>query len=255
MSKAKLKALGMMACLTIMALGASACRQDMHDNPKYKPYREGANRQLPEGTVSRGSLDLNPAGPKLTQAAAAATTASGAQAGTSPTPVAVPQGEDGFPFKLSENPEEKRAQLKAILDRGENRFNISCLPCHGKLGDGNGMIVQRGFKRPPSYHEARLQNAPSSYFYDVITNGFGQMSNYADQLTPEDRWKVIAYIRVLQLSQRADVAKLAENVKQEVESKIEEAAKKKEEHKNGGHGGSESGKTAPGSASSGGHSN
>lgn len=118
------------------------------------------------------------------------------------------------------------------------------------------MIVQRGFKRPPSYHEARLQNAPSSYFYDVITNGFGQMSNYADQLTPEDRWKVIAYIRVLQLSQRADVAKLAENVKQEVEAKIEEAAKKKEEHKNGGHGGSEGEKKAPSLApASGGHSN
>ncbi len=262
MSKAKLKTIGSMACLMvclmIVALGASACRQDMHDNPKYKPYREGGMRQLPEGTVSRGSLDLNPAGPKLTQAAAAATTA---QASTSPTPVAVPQGEDGFPFMLSENPEEKKGQLKAILDRGESRFNISCLPCHGKFGDGNGMIVQRGFKRPPSYHEARLQNAPSSYFYDVITNGFGQMSNYADQLTPEDRWKVIAYIRVLQLSQRADMTKMAENVKQEVETKIEESAKKKEEHKNGGHGGGEGEKAAPGStkpvgpASSGGHSN
>jgi len=230
----------------------SACRQDMHDNPKYKPYREGANRQLPEGSVARGSLDMNPAAPKVTQAAAPA--ASIASASASPTPAAVPQGENGFPFKLSDNPEEKKAQLKAILDRGENRFNISCLPCHGKLGDGNGMIVQRGFKRPPSYHEARLQNAPSSYFYDVITNGFGQMSNYADQLTPEDRWKVIAYIRVLQLSQRADVATLNENVKHEVETKIEEAAKEKEKHKSGAHGGGEGEKKAPAPAS-GGHSN
>ena len=98
-------------------------------------------------------------------------------------------------YKLSDNPEEKKTQLRAILDRGENRFNISCLPCHGKLGDGNGMIPQRGFRRPPSYHEARLQNAPTSHFYDVMTNGFGQMPSYADQLTPEDRWKVIAYIR------------------------------------------------------------
>jgi len=252
MLKANLKAFGIVACL-IAAFAVSACRQDMHDNPKYKPYREGANRQLPDGVVARGALELNPAGPKLTQAAAPA--AANAQPGASPTP-AVPSGEDGFPFKLSENPEEKKKQLKAILDRGENRYRISCLPCHSPLGDGNGMIVQRGFKRPPSYHEARLQAAPSSYFYDVITNGFGQMSNYADQLTPEDRWKVIAYIRVLQLSQRADVAKLAENVKSEVETKIEETARKKEEHKSGGHGGGEGEKKAPASApASGGHSN
>ncbi|MEP7338412.1 MAG: cytochrome c [Acidobacteriota bacterium] len=253
MLKAKLKPIGIVTCLMMAMLGASACRQDMHDNPKYKPYREGANRQLPDGVVARGSLDMNPAGPKMTQAAAAVATAStdaNAQASTSPTPAAVPQGEDGFPFKLSDDPEQKKKDLMAILNRGENRFNISCLPCHGKLGDGNGMIVQRGFKRPPSYHEARLQNAPSSYFYDVITNGFGQMSNYADQLAPEDRWKVIAYIRVLQLSQRADVNKLAEKEKQEVEAEITEAAKGKQ--KGGGHGGT----TAPASApASGGHSN
>jgi mono/diheme cytochrome c family protein len=260
MLKAKLtpqrrKTIGIVACLLMAVLGASACRQDMHDNPKYKPYREGANRQLPDGVVARGSLDMNPAGPKLTQAAAAAgaSASANAQASTSPTPVAVPQGEDGFPFKLSDNPEEKKTQLRAILDRGENRFNISCLPCHGKLGDGNGMIPQRGFRRPPSYHEARLQNAPSSYFYDVVTNGFGQMPSYADQLTPEDRWKVIAYIRVLQLSQRADVNdanKPAGHIKQEVETKISEAAKEKQ--KGGGHGGTAAPASAP---APGGHSN
>jgi len=103
-----------------------------------------------------------------------------------------PTGEDGFPFAVN----------KAILDRGENRYNISCLPCHGVLGDGNGMIALRGIRRPPSYHDERLRQAPTSYYYDVITNGFGAMSNYADQLTPEDRWKVIAWIRVLQASQR-----------------------------------------------------
>jgi hypothetical protein len=118
------------------------------------------------------------------------------------------------------------------------------------------MIPQRGFRHPPSYHEARLQNAPTSYFYDVMTNGFGAMPSYADHLTPEDRWKVIAYIRVLQLSQRADINKLAGNVKQEVETKIGEAAKEKQ--KGGGHGSAEShgGTAAPASApASGGHSN
>jgi mono/diheme cytochrome c family protein len=256
-------------CLLPFAFLSSGCRQDMHDNPKYKPYREGANRQVPDGALARGSLDMNPAAPKVGQAAAppapagsATSPSAGAQA--SPTPAPIPTGEDGFPFKLSGNSEERKAQLKAILDRGENRFNISCLPCHGKLGDGNGMIPQRGFRHPPSYHEERLQKAPSSHFYDVMTNGFGAMPSYADQLTPEDRWKVIAYIRALQLSQRADLAKLAENVKQDVETKIEEAAKKKEEHKNGGHAGGEGEKRAsvslPNSAqssaqSSGGHSN
>jgi len=227
-------------CLLPFAFLSTACRQDMHDNPRYEAYEDGANRQLPEGTVARGSLDLNPSAPKVTLQQVAANGQAAVAAGQpSPTPVAIPTGEDGFPFQLSENSEERKAQLKAILDRGESRFNISCLPCHGKLGDGNGMIVQRGFRRPPSYHEERLQKAPSSYFYDVMTNGFGAMSSYSDQLTPEDRWKVVAYIRALQLSQRATLADLGEGVKSDVESKIREAASKKGEgqpaHTSGGH--------------------
>ncbi|HEX9000183.1 MAG TPA: cytochrome c [Blastocatellia bacterium] len=247
MLKAKSKTIGLVTCLMMGVFGLSACRQDMHDNPKYKAYRDGGMRQIPEGVVARGSLDLNPSAPKVTVPAPLASPSPGA----SPAAAPVPTGEDGFPFKLSENPEERKTQLAAILDRGENRYNISCLPCHGKLGDGNGMIVQRGFKRPPSYHEERLRKAPSSYYYDVVTNGFGAMSSYTDQLTPEDRWKVIAYIRVLQLSQRATLSELAENVKQEVEKKAEEAASKKGNQAGGAHGG-----TAPTSApASGGHSN
>jgi mono/diheme cytochrome c family protein len=250
MLKAKPKTVGILACLMFGAFGVSACRQDMHDNPKYKAYRDGGMRQLPEGVVARGSLNLNPAAPKVTVPAPQATPA-GAQASASPAPQPIPTGEDGFPFTLSENPEERKAQLTAILDRGENRYNISCLPCHGAFGDGNGMIVQRGFKRPPSYHEERLRKAPSSYFYDVMTNGFGQMSSYTDQLTPEDRWKVIAYIRVLQLSQRATLSELAENVKQDIEKKAEEAASRK-----GNSAGGAQGSTAPASAPApGGHRN
>jgi mono/diheme cytochrome c family protein len=199
-------------CLLSFAFLLSGCRQDMHDNPKYKPYREGSIRQLPEGAVARGSLALNPSAPKIGAApsqTAQAAPATGTQPGTASTAAQpVPSGEDGFPFKVT----------KEILDRGENRFNISCSPCHGKLGDGDGMIVLRGFRRPPSYHEERLRKAPSSYFYDVITNGFGAMSNYADQLTPEDRWKVIAWIRVLQYSQNANYSELPEDDKKKIEN-------------------------------------
>jgi len=175
----------------------------MHDNPRYEAYEEGSHRELPEGTIARGALALNPSAPRLDPAKASATPAATPAPGTPGAPAtpaaagapavpSTPTGEDGFPFVVT----------KAILDRGENRYNISCLPCHGVLGDGNGVIALRGIRRPPSYHDERLRQAPTSYYYDVITNGFGAMSNYADQLTPEDRWKVIAWIRVLQASQR-----------------------------------------------------
>jgi mono/diheme cytochrome c family protein len=244
-------------CLLPCAFTVSACRQDMHDNPRYEAYEDGAGRQVPEGTVARGSLDLNPSAPKaetgraqpsqaqtsqIPAGAAPATTgaqmtpatvqAGGTPAGSSGPTQAVPTGEDGFPFKVT----------REILDRGESRFNISCAPCHGKLGDGNGMIVQRGFRRPPNYTDDRLMKAPSSHFYDVMTNGFGAMSSYADQLTPEDRWKVIAYIRVLQLSQRANAGELAEADKKG----LEEAEKKAMEKQKGNQS-----QTSP----SGGHSN
>src|SRR5574341_1144726 len=103
-------------CFLPFAFSVSACRQDMHDNPKYKPYRDGGMRQLPEGTVARGSLDLAVAAPRAAVPGQAASV-----------------GEDGFPFKIT----------KEILDRGESRFNITCLPCHGKLGDGQGMIDRK----------------------------------------------------------------------------------------------------------------
>ena len=203
MLKRNLRSLTLLLLLAGVAVSGSACRQDMHDNPRYEAYEVGSHREIPEGTVARGALDTNPSAPKLEQGAstpAATPSPAGATAPTVTPAAAVPTGEDGFPFKVT----------KAILDRGQNRYNISCLPCHGALGDGNGMIALRGIRRPPSYHDERLRKAPTSYFYDVITNGFGAMSNYADQLTPEDRWKVIAYVRVLQLSQRVDGAALSE---------------------------------------------
>ncbi len=217
------------------SLAGVGCRQDMHDNPRYEPYEVGSHREIPEGTVSRGSLAINPDAPKVVSQAAApmpdgapmgvpvpgapssgAGAGAGAAAGAAPAVAAIPVGEDGFPFKIT----------KEILDRGQNRFNISCLPCHGALGDGNGMIAMRGIRRPPSYHIDRLRKAPSSYYYDVITNGFGAMSNYADQLNQEDRWKVIAYIRVLQLSQKADAGLLSESDRHKLDEAEHEAAGK-----------------------------
>jgi mono/diheme cytochrome c family protein len=213
MSRAKL------CCLLLAVAALAGCRQDMHDNPRYEPYEEGANRQYPAGVVARGSLAANPAGPpsetgnaqQVQLVTAAVSLAAGAL--TSPTPVPIPKGEDAFPFKLT----------KEVLDRGEERFNIHCAHCHGKTGHGDGMIVLRGFKRPPSYHEDRLRQAPASHFYDVMTNGFGAMPTYADQVTPEDRWRIAAYIRVLQLSQRADFNGLPEADK----SKVTAAANQK----------------------------
>jgi hypothetical protein len=90
-----------------------------------------------------------------------------------------------------------------VLERGRERFNIYCAPCHARTGDGNGMIVQRGYRRPPSYHIDRLRQAPLGHFFDVITNGFGAMPDYSSQISPRDRWAITAYIRVLQFSQNA----------------------------------------------------
>ena len=109
-----------------------------------------------------------------------------------------------FPFAIT----------KADLDRGEDRFNIYCAPCHGRSGDGNGIVVQRGFKPPPSYHIDRLRQAPPGYLFIVITSGFGAMSDYSMQLTAEDRWRVVAYIRALQLAQQGKTADVpAEDLK------------------------------------------
>jgi mono/diheme cytochrome c family protein len=94
----------------------------------------------------------------------------------------------------------------ALLARGRERFGIYCTPCHGLAGDGDGMIVRRGFPAPPSYHEARLLAAPAAHFYDVITHGYGAMFSYADRVDPHDRWAIVAYIRALQLQRHASVA-------------------------------------------------
>jgi mono/diheme cytochrome c family protein len=104
----------------------------------------------------------------------------------------------------------------ALLQRGQERFNIFCAPCHSRVGDGQGMIVQRGFPAPPSYFNDRLLAAPSQHFYDVITNGYGAMFSYADRVAPADRWAITAYIRALQASRHAKIADLSAQEKAEL---------------------------------------
>jgi mono/diheme cytochrome c family protein len=161
---------------------ATACRQDMHDAPRVEAYEatdafaDGrGNRQLVEGTVARGWLNDDEL---LTTGKVGGTVA------------------DQFPFPVSRD----------VLERGRQRYNAYCTPCHGQTGQGNGMVVQRGFKAPPSFHDDRLRNSPAGYYFDVMTNGFGVMSDYRSQVEVRDRWAIAAYIRALQLSQRATVA-------------------------------------------------
>ncbi len=163
----------------------SACRQDMYDQPRYEPL-EGSDlfpdrtsaRHPPRGTIARGD----------------------ARADTALWSGVDPAG--GFaaeaPVTLG----------RAELLRGRERFGIYCSPCHGITGDGGGMIVQRGFKRPQSFHTDRLREQPMGYFVDVITNGFGVMPSYADRVAPADRWAIAAYVGALQLSQSAGYADL-----------------------------------------------
>jgi mono/diheme cytochrome c family protein len=117
------------------------------------------------------------------------------------------QPADLFPFEIT----------KEVMDRGQERFDIFCSPCHGRVGNGQGMIVQRGFKPPPSFHLDRLREAPAGHFFDVMTNGFGVMPSYASRVPPEDRWAIVAYIRALQLSQNATPADVPESARGQLE--------------------------------------
>ena len=171
---------------------AAGCRQDMHNQPKYIPLRDSvffkdgsSARPLPDDTVARGTLQDD--APFYTGKNGAALV-------------------DALPFPLTQQ----------VLDRGENRFNIYCAPCHDRNGTGNGMIVRRGYRQPPSYHIDRLRQAPLGHFFDVMTNGFGAMPDYRAQIAPRDRWAIAAYIRALQYSQNAAVADLTPEDRQKL---------------------------------------
>ena len=167
--------------LLLSAFCLLTCRQRMAVQPKYDPlepsdfFADGmsARPRIP-GTVARGEAGLT---------------------GFLVTGKINGKDGDGFPMPVT----------MQVMNRGQERFNIYCSECHGKLGDGNGMIPARGYRRPPSYHTDTLRSAPTGHFFDVITNGFGAMPSYAPQVPVADRWAIIAYIRALQISQNATI--------------------------------------------------
>ena len=174
-------------------LASVACRQDMHDQPKYIPLRPSeffmdgrSARPIPEGTVARGHLDDDDL----------LYTGKG------------PDGKfsDTFPFPVT----------KDVVLRGQQRFNVYCTPCHDRTGSGEGMIVRRGFRRPPTYHSDRLRQVTNGYIYDVITNGFGVMPDYSAQIPVRDRWAIVAYVRALQLSQQVPLNDLPADARGQV---------------------------------------
>jgi mono/diheme cytochrome c family protein len=171
--------------LVVACKGKGPTIQKMANQPKYDPleasdfFADGmsARPRIP-GTVARGELahDTFLSSGKINGALA-----------------------DGFPFAITEQ----------VMNRGQERFNVYCSPCHSKLGDGNGMIPSRGYRRPPSFHTDTLRTARTGHFFDVISNGFGSMPPYAAQVNVRDRWAIVAYIRALQLSQNGTAADLS----------------------------------------------
>lgn len=174
--------LALVAGVLLSTVVLAGCRQDMHDAPRFEAFEANeffddnrSMRPYVEGTVARGMLRDD----DVFYTALA------------------PDGDlvSGLPPEIVVD--------RALLERGQERFNIYCAPCHSQLGDGDGMVVRRGYKRPVSFHDPRLREERVGYFFDVITNGFGQMPSYAAQIEARDRWAIVAYIRALQLSQGA----------------------------------------------------
>lgn len=186
----------LLTCGMLFALASSlGCHRDMQDQPRYDVleasdfFQDGKSaRPLVAGTVPRGRLQED------------STFDTGKTDGKLATEI---------PLTID----------RALLERGQERFNIYCSVCHGRVGAGDGMIVQRGFRQPPSYHTDRLRSLPDGHYFDVITNGFGTMPSYRVQLPLRDRWAVVAYVRVLQRSQNATL----NDVPADERSKLEEA--------------------------------
>jgi mono/diheme cytochrome c family protein len=198
------------AVLALLAGSLAGCHSDMRDQPRHEAFEASdffadgqASRSPVTGTVARGQLR-----------------------------------EDGH-FYTGLNADGKFAEelpvplTRALLERGRERFDIFCSVCHGRTGDGLGMVVRRGFKQPTSFHDQRLRESPVGYVYDVITNGFGAMSSYAAQVKPADRWAIAAYVKALQHSQNVRVEELPRELRDEFQQSLEEAARREAAGDNG----------------------
>ena len=198
--------------ILLLLLISAGCRRDMQDQPKIKPlrgstfFRDGlGSRQPIEGTVARGYLRSNTeffTGKKAgAQGAAAATQQriAGTQANAPADAQTAGAQVNSFPDDVETFP---LPVTKEVIERGRDRYNIFCSACHGFTGNGDGMIVRRGFRRAASFNDDRLRQAPVGHFFDAITNGWGAMPSYAPQIAVQDRWAIVAYIRALQASQQ-----------------------------------------------------
>lgn len=183
--------------LIVLSVG---CRYDMQDQPRYKAFKESdffadkrASRDLPEGTVPRGQLRSDKAlyTGKKENADPNAKVESTVDAAGNTVVTTFPNDIEEFPLPVTQE----------MLDRGQQRYNVFCIVCHGPTGNADGMIVRRGFPKPPTYNDERLRQAPVGHFFDVITNGQGRMNSYASQIPVADRWAIVMYIRALQKSQ------------------------------------------------------
>jgi len=182
------------APLLLAALALAGCERAMHN--MYEQPRLDPGEASPLFADGRGE---RPPPPGSVPVAAG-------------TPAMTSSGRKGREPPLEWEAAAARTTLPPVTDtllaRGQQRYEIYCMPCHSPVGDGDGPVVRRGFPAPPSYHQQRLRDAPDRHFYDVITNGYGVMHSYADRVPPQDRWAIVAYIRALQLSQVAPVAQL-----------------------------------------------
>jgi mono/diheme cytochrome c family protein len=173
----------------------TGCRRDMQDQPKVIPLRPSqffadgrSARPIPPNTIARDELNDT----------------------------------DSFHTGADKNGFLNQIPMKvdrAMLQRGEQRYNIYCTPCHGMLGDGNGMVTRRGFKWPSNLHTDRIRNAPPGYLFQVISNGYGAMPHYDDQIPVQDRWNIVAYVRALQLSRHASINDVAANERAQLEKR------------------------------------
>lgn len=195
--------------LTILGclMTLTACERGLHqmyDQPKYQPLAPSV--LFADGNSSRPQVPGT-----VPRSAGSAAASSSGRNGALSLPPEIPQTLmlDVNGAEVSSDEGNPLPVTPVLLERGRERFNIYCAPCHSRLGDGDGMVARRGFPAPPSFHTARLREAPDSHFFAVITRGYGVMYPYADRITVEDRWAVTAYIRALQFSQHAPVASLS----------------------------------------------